>query len=300
MKINRQTRGILCTLLGGAMWGFSGCCGQLLFSRYGVDSAWLTLMRLLGAGTILTLLGLFTQRGRLRSLLSVRRDALQLVLFGVCGLMFSQFTYLQAIRYSNAATATVLQYLGPVLIMIISCVFGRKLPTAKEGIAVLLSVLGTFLLATHGNPGTMVLSSQGLFWGLMTAVSLVCYTMIPAQIIRRYGSLVVSGGGMLIGGVFMLLIARPWRLYVPLDFGGWLAVAGVVLVGTVLAYTLYLQGVGDVGAVKASMLACDEPLSSTVISMLWLKTAIAPIDIVGFICITATVFILASRDTSKA
>lgn len=295
----RRLRGMICTLLGGAFWGFSGTCGQFLFSEYGVDSAWLTAVRLLGAGIVLTCMGILTQRQALIGLLRDKRDRWQLLLFGVCGLLFSQYTYLTAIRYSNAATATVLQYLGPVLIMALVCVRGRRWPTGREGMAIVLALVGTWLLATHGQFGVMQLSREGLFWGLMTAVSLACYTLIPARIIRKWGSLVVSGGGMLTGGVVMLVFGRPWRLYTPLDAPGWLAVCGVVLVGTVLAYTLYLQGVGDVGAVRASMLACDEPVSATVISMLWLKTAFQMIDLLGFACIVTTVFLLASREKGK-
>ena len=45
-----------------------------------------------------------------------------------------------------------------------------------------------------------------------------------------------------------------------------LAVAAMIIVGTVIAYPLYVQGVSDVGPVKASMLASVEPVSAAVIS----------------------------------
>lgn len=93
------------------------------------------------------------------------KDAIRLVLFAILGLTNCQYMYLTAIAYSNAGTATVLQYLGPALIMIISCVMGRRLPSKKELGAILLAITGTFLLATHGNPGTLVISKEGLFLG---------------------------------------------------------------------------------------------------------------------------------------
>ena len=43
-------RGVLCTTLGGVCWGFSGTCGQYLFSHYHISSLWLTCLRLLVGG----------------------------------------------------------------------------------------------------------------------------------------------------------------------------------------------------------------------------------------------------------
>lgn len=294
--MNKNTRGIVCTLLGGTLWGFSGACSDYLFTNYAMDSSWLTVVRMLGAGIALMALNLTGKRTQSFAIWKNKMDALQLVIFALLGLAFSQYAYLTSIDHSNAGTATVLQYLGPVLIMVLVCVKKRRLPDRKEGIAIFLAVGGTYLLATHGNPKTMVLSRLGLIWGLLSAVSLALYTLLPAKIIPRWGSMIVTGWAMLMGGVAMALISRVWTISVQLDVFGWLAVGGVVIAGTLLAYTLYLQGVADVGAVRASMLASVEPVSATVISALWLGTQFQWIDLIGFAAIMETVFLLAKKD----
>ena len=294
--MNRNTRGIICTLLGGTFWGFSGACGEYLFRNYSVDSGWLTTVRMLGAGAVLTLIALFTKRESAVGVMKNRRDALQVVLFALLGLMFSQFTYLTSIDYSNAGTATVLQYLGPVLIMMLVCVRGKRLPNCREAVAVVLAVGGTFLLATHGNPKTMVLSKEALFWGLLSAVSLAFYTLLPAKIVPKWGSIPVTGWAMLLGGIAMALATQVWKTAPVLNAYGWLAVGGMLLMGTILAYTLYLQGVGDIGGVRASMLASVEPVSATMFSVFWLGTSFQWIDLLGFVCILTTVFLLAKQE----
>lgn len=294
--MNKNTRGILCTLLGGTLWGFSGTCGEFLFTHYTVDSGWLTVMRMLGAGVALMAVNLISRRGRAVEIWKTKADAAQLALFALLGLAFSQYAYLCSIDHSNAATATVLQYLGPVLIMGLVCLRGRRRPDVRETAAVILAVGGTYLLATHGNPKSMVLSQQGLLWGLLSAVSLAFYTLIPSKIIPKWGSMLVTGWAMLLGGIGMGLMIQAWTIPVQLDVYGWLAVGGMVVMGTLLAYTLYLQGVGDIGAVRASMLASVEPVSATVISALWLGTKFMWIDLVGFACIIATVFLLAKKE----
>lgn len=294
--MNKNARGILCTLLGGAFWGFSGACGEYLFTNYSVDSGWLTVVRMLGAGIALTIFNLVGNRKRSVEIWKKKWDALQLVIFALLGLAFSQYAYLTSIDHSNAGTATVLQYLGPVLIMALVCMKNRRQPDVREGIAIVLAVGGTYLLATHGNPKTMVLSKLGLIWGLLSAVSLALYTLLPARIIPKWGSMTVTGWAMLLGGIAMALVSKVWTIPVALDIRGWLAVSGMVVMGTLLAYTMYLQGVADIGGVRASMLASVEPVSATLFSVFWLGTGFQWIDLIGFVCIMATVFLLAKKE----
>lgn len=124
--MNRNFRGTICTMTGAVLWGFSGACGQYLFTNYQVDSGWLTAVRMLTAGVLLTLFIFVKQRARAVGIWKNRRDAAQVVIFAICGLLFCQYAYLTAISYSNAGTATVLQYLGPVLIMILVCLRMRR------------------------------------------------------------------------------------------------------------------------------------------------------------------------------
>lgn len=293
--MNRNFRGILCALAGGIFWGFSGACGQYLFARFQLDPSWLTAMRMISAGVILTVFSLLRSRGEAAGLWKSGKDALQLVIFAILGLMFCQYTYLAAISHSNAGTATVLQYIGPVLIMTMVCVARRKTPNRREGLAIVLAVGGTYLLATHGNPSAMVLSGPALFWGLLSAFALALYTLLPTKIIARWGSITVTGWGMLVGGIVLGCVVQVWNVPVAMDGWGWLAVAGMIVVGTVLAYTLYMQAVADIGPVRTSMLASVEPVSAMVFSVLWHGVSFMWIDLIGFVCILATVFLLAKK-----
>lgn len=297
--MSRNLRGVFCTLVSGIFWGFSGACSEYLFTYYQMNSGWLTVVRMLTAGSVLSAVVLAGSRGRALRIFREKRDLLRLAAFAVLGLMFSQYAYLTSILHSNAGTATVLQYLGPVMVMAYVCCRSRKLPTGKESAAIVLAVLGTYLLATHGNPSTMVLTPQGLIWGLLSAVSLATYTLIPEGIIPKWGSMTVSGFGMLGGGIVMALAVRVWTIPVSLDIRGWLAVSGVVIVGTILAYTMYLQGVADIGAVKASLIASVEPVSATLFSVFWLKNSFQPVDFLGFASILATVFLLTKKSEAK-
>ncbi len=287
-----QMRGIILTLLGGTLWGFCGSCGQFLFQYKGVTSAWLVPIRLTSAGLIILLLLAFGQRGRV---LDVWRDSggrRDILIFSVFGMMLCQYSYFTAIQYSNAGTATVLQYTGPAMILVFLCLKERRCPRIYELAALLCSMLGTFIIASHGNISRPAVPAKAFLWGMISAVTLVVYTLQPARLMRKYSTLLTLGWGMLIGGSILMILMRPWTMSPVLDGQSMLAMSFIVLFGTICAFFFYLTGVKMVGAANASMLACIEPVAAAIISAVWLKVQFRMMDLLGFVLVISAVFII--------
>ena len=287
----RSARGAALTILGGLLWGFSGTCGQFLLQRKGITSEFLVPVRLMSAGAILLALCLLRERGRVFDVF--RHDAAGIVVFGIFGMSMCQYTYFSAIAASNAGTATVLQYTGPVLILVYLSLRERRLPRPTEVLAIALALTGTFLLATHGRPGSMALSVQALCWGLLSAVALAVYTVQPGRLLQTYGSAVVTAWGMIIGGAMLCVLFRPFSMQVRMDLGGLLAMAAIVLLGTVAAFSAYMEGIRCVGPKKGSLYASIEPVSAAVFSSLFMGARFTGMDVAGFACILSTIFLLA-------
>ena len=187
----------------------------------------------------------------------------------------------------------MLQYTGPVLILVYMSLRSRRLPRPAEVLAIVLALTGTFLLATHGNPGTMVLSTKALFWGMLSAVALAVYTVQPGRLLETYGSAVVTAWGMLIGGAMLMAAFRPFAMEVALDAQAVAAMVVIILVGTVAAFSAYMEGVRCVGPKKGSLYASIEPVSAAVFSALLMGARFTGMDLLGFACILSTIFLLA-------
>lgn len=290
-------RGVVCTTVGGVFWGFSGTCGQYLLSSYPISPLWITCVRILASGTILTAVAAVRQREKMRALLRQPRELWRIFLFGALGLTMCQVAYMVSIDHSNAATTTVLQNLSLLFIMLCSCLQSRRLPNRRERAALLLALGGTYILATGGDPRHMVLSPKGLFWGILTAVAVTIYSIQPRKLLPRWGWEPVTGLGMLFGGITLNLATRSWTYSVQLPPAGWAALAAIMVFGGLLAFPMFMQGVADIGPVRSSMLAATEPVSATVFSALWLGTRFSPTDLIGFACIIATIFLLAKNES---
>ena len=123
-------------------------------------------------------------------------------------------------------------------------------------------------------------------------MSSMIYTIIPGGLILKYDIYQVLGFGMFFGGIAMGAVVRPWNYGVAWDAGIVGALAGVVVVGTAIAFGLYLQGVSMIGPLKGSIMGSVEPVSAVVISVFWLGTRFTLPDFLGFALILGAVFVL--------
>ena len=146
-----RRRGIALALTGAVLWGGSGVAGQYILQDCAFSTEWLVDVRLILSGAMLLLIDLAFYRQSLFAVFRERRDAIETVAFAVLGMLGVQYTYFAAIKYSNAATGTILQYLMPVVIVAWTALRTRRLPPFGELLCVALAVLGTFLLVTHGS-----------------------------------------------------------------------------------------------------------------------------------------------------
>lgn len=284
--------GALLALLPGVLWGLSGVCGQYLFQQRGLSAEWLTTVRLLISGCLMLAISFTWSREKTLAIFRDRRDTVRLLIFAVFGLMAVQLTYFVSIAKSNAPTATILQYLFPVLIVLFTSVYGRRLPKKKEVVAIVMALIGIFLLVTHGDPRTLTITVEALIWGLVSAVAMAFYTMYPGSLQLRWGSPVIVGWGMLFGGLAINCYHPFWQFTGNMDGLAWLMVAFIILFATFGAFYLYLVSVTMIGATYASLFACIEPLASAFFSVIGLHLVFNTLDWIGALLILATMFLL--------
>ena len=293
----RLAWGITSTLLGACLWGFSGTCLQFLFAETELDPILVTCIRELGAGLVFLAVLVTRNRGTLTSLAHDKDSLRRLAVFGTFGLFLNSCLYATTISFTNAGTATVLQSLSIVIALAATCVLTHRPPRPTEVSALVLALAATYLIATHADPTTLKIPLPGLVFGLATAASAAFYTMYPKQLFERWGSFLVTGLGMLQGGVTGLLVCaatgRLAAVTTVTDPGSWLVLAIAILFGTFGAYGLFLHGVSLVGPVAGNMLGAAEPVSATVIGALWLATPFTPSDWAGLVLMVATIVLVA-------
>ena len=295
MQESDHFKGLSLALIAAVFWGISGTFAQFLFQQRGINIEWLITTRMLIAGFMLLLIAAFNKNPDLWNIWKTKKDAIQLVLFSITGIVAMQYTYFAAIKYSNAATATVLQYAGPVLITIYLAFKNRRLPKTLEYIAILLALLGTFLLVTHGNIHSLTISGIAFFYGIASAFALAVYTLQPIALLKKYSSTPIIGWGLFIGGILFSFIKVPWNIEGVWDIYTYSYTSFIILFGTLVSFYFYLKAVQLIGGQKTSLLASAEPLSATILAILWLNIPFETLDWIGSLCIISTIFLLGKK-----
>ncbi|HEN0918438.1 TPA: EamA family transporter [Streptococcus agalactiae] len=293
--MTKKEKGTMKTLAAGLAWGISGISGQYLMS-HGVHVNLLTSLRLLITGIFLLSLARSKQKEHLVAAWKQPKFLKQVLLFSIFGLVLNQYAFLRAIHLTNAGTATVLQYMAPILILSIVCILNRQRPTSFEIIAIAMAILGTYMIATHGKLGSLAITPKGLMWGLGSAITYSIYILLPVKLIHEWGSTIVIGSGMFIGGILFSLVTKAWQYPLQINVMSILAYIGIIGIGTIFAYTFFLKGVSIVGAVKGSLLASVEPVSSVFLTVLVLGEIFYPIDLLGMLFIFLAVTLISYKD----
>ncbi|WOZ77543.1 EamA family transporter [Kosakonia sacchari] len=284
-------KGMFYVLAAAVLWGSSGVCAQYIMQKSHISSPWLTMTRLLFTGVILLTLS-FVHGDKIFAILKNRKDAFSLLFFSLFGALTVQLTFLLTIEKSNAATATVLQFLSPTIIVAWFALARKARPTFPVASAIVTSLIGTFLLVTHGNLTSLSISPEALLWGIVSAFAAAFYTTYPSQLIARYGTLPIVGWSMLLAGLMLTPFFGGQGNDVVVNGRLLMAFFYLVVIGTALTFSLYLKGAQMIGGSKASILSCAEPLSSALLSVALLGVAFSLPDWLGTLLIVSSVLLI--------
>lgn len=290
-----QTMGTLIVLLSTGMWGISGVCGQYLFEHTQIDSTWLIAVRQILAGLMYMMV--IVQRGKepLFAIFRAQRQTLWKMLFLPWAFWGPSMVLLchQALKrsYSN----------GPHLHSACLCRAPASADAAstcgkKEAVGIFTALMGVFLVSTHGNPTSLVISPAALFWSILSAIAMTLYTVAPAHILKEYSSPYLMGWGQLLSGFILLPLCNPFHSGVESwTFFSIGAMGYIIVFGTVVPFLMYFNGLKVIGPVKASLISCSEPLCSVLFSVAFLGTFLALPDYLGVVCIVGTVVMLSLK-----
>lgn len=292
MKFQPRVKGIMLVIIGAMLWGISGTVAQYLFQKKDFSPEWLVVIRLLVSGLILLLYAFMKNGQDVWAIWMSRHTILSFIIFSIIGMLGVQYTYFAAIKHGNAATATILQYLSPVLVTCYLAIRTKKMPNLKEITAVVLAMLGTFFIITEGNIHSLSISKLTLFWGISSAFAAAFYTLQPRSLLAKYGSTLVVGWGMLIGGIAFSFLHHPWNFTGQWSITSISAVIFVILFGTLTAFYCYLESLNYIQPTEASVLSSVEPLSAAFLSVVWLNVPLGMPQCFGTACIIFTVVIL--------
>ena len=164
-----------------------------------------------------------------------------------------------------------------------------------EAVGIFTALMGVFLVSTHGNPTSLVIS-PALFLVHLSAIAMTLYTVAPAHILKEYSSPYLMGGG----SSFRI---HPSSLYAIPFIPGWKA--GRFFSIGAMGYIMSLGRLCHFSCTLTASrsLAPSRHLSSAAVNLFvpscflspFLGTFLALPDYLGVVCIVGTVVMLSLK-----
>jgi drug/metabolite transporter (DMT)-like permease len=295
---SQTLKGFLLAMVAGFCWGSMGVAVQASMQESSLSALDLVCLRTIIAGVLLSLFSLFAARASVKTLFSDKRLMLDTALYGVI-VFCAHYTFFLSISASSAAMAAVILMLSP-LVVILWVAFRTKKPISpSEFVSFVLALAGTVLIITKGHLDFSEMSIAGAAWGLISSVFAGAAVVQPIRALKREGSLVLVGWGMLFSGALSFFI-DPFpgsdAEWTP-ELAGMVAYIGVI--GTALAFVLYTKSLAYISPAVTSILVCFEPLSAVILSVLLLGMSFTTAEVIGGLLIFATVFVLFKGSKNK-
>ena len=250
----------------------------ILVHHISLASSQIILMRTLIGGLLLTLIvllrGGFDRAG-------IRADLLPLLLGGsVLGLNW--VALFEAYRQLNVSLATLIYYVGPILVLLFSPVLFREKLNSRKITSVVLVAVG--LVCISGSIALRGMSMRGLLTAVVSALFYAAVIIFNKRITNTGGlqtaALERDIAFVIVLSYMMLTVGPPHPAVSDIP---WIAVIG--LVNTGLAYLLYFSGLQKLPAQSAALISYVDPVSALVFSALFLHETMTPVQILGAVLI---------------
>jgi drug/metabolite transporter (DMT)-like permease len=287
-------------LFSAACFGAMAIFGKLAYAA-GVSPGALLLLRFTVAAVLLGLL--LALRPGLRtsppaSARPARTSRVRLLVtalgLGALGYATQATFYFSALQRVDASLVALVLYTYPALVTVAAAALGRERLTAGRSAALVVASGGT-LLVLLGAGGFRV-DRIGVALAFGAAVTYTVYILVADTVVHRL-SPVVLGALVMTGASAALAVRAIATGGVELGFGsaGWVWIACIAVVSTVLAMLAFFAGLRRTGPSAAAILSTFEPVVTTALAALTLKEFLTPVQLAGGLIVLSSVGVLQLR-----
>lgn len=292
-------------LIAAALFGFNGTVSKTLLAT-GISAARLSQLRSTLAFIVLFVVVLLTKRASLR--VSSWREGRMLAMYGIAGVMMTQFLYFFSIHLIPVGITLIIEFTAPFMVAVWARIrTGRAIGTRVfTGMAVAFAGLVLISQAWLG----FQLDPVGVMFAWGAAVSLAVYFVlgeVATSAPYHRDPLSVTMFGFL-GSTVLWAVVQPWWSFPWHYLAGlsepwgsahwrlplWLLVCSMVLLGTVTTFWLVLMSFRHISAAQASSFGMAEPVLASIIAWLLIGEALSAWQVAG-IAIAALGILYAER-----
>jgi len=293
-------RGYFYIAAAALFWGISAALGRAAFTGHllpggvtlgAIDPLILSQSRV--TFSLAVLLPLLLLRRGARELSVPRWDFVRFITLGVLGVAASNYFYYLAIQRTNVATAIILQYTAPVLVLLYTAVRSRRWPSARRVAAVALAVAGCALVVGLVGAGGFRIDRRGLTAAMLAAFSFAFYNIGGHSVLARYDRWKVLLWVLAGAAAFWIVVNPPWKIAAA-HYGReqWIFMPVFSLLSVLLPFSCYFAGLQHLEPTRAIVASCLEPVFSIVLAAAILGELLRPMQTLGIVLVLFAIVLI--------
>ena len=242
-----------------------------------------------------------------RSVLRVsRRELLFLAAFGVVGVALVQWLYFVAIHNLPVGVALLIEFTAPLFVALFARYVYKERIRRRIWAAVILCIAGLGVVVEVW--AGVAFSAVGVTAALGGAFALTAYLLMAERERRHRDPVSLSFYGFLFAAILWAFVQPVWEF--PFEVLGetvslqgnlsehsapvWLLVGFIVVIGTMVTFSLLTGALRHISATRASIVATLEPVIATVIAWIWLGETFGATQLIGGAIVLAGIFLAQS------
>lgn len=289
-------------LCAGVLWGSIGFFVRKL-NELGVDTGLTAFMRIFCGWLILIplLLVMSMKTGKNYFRIS-KKGILQCLLMGIVTQAFFNLSYSGCINSVGVAMGSVLLYTAPIFVAILSRLLFKEEINARKGIALVINLVGCFIMVTGGDLSVLKVSGIGILLGVGAGFFYAMVTILGKFTSDEVDPFTLVFYNFLFGWISLVIFTNPIPKIAAVSSPYfWLLGFGYGLIPTVGSYLFYMNGIShDVELSRVPIIASVEPIIATLIGLLVFSENISLVNAIGLVIVLFSIVLMNSGRKEKA
>jgi drug/metabolite transporter (DMT)-like permease len=223
-----------------------------------------------------------------------RQDLWRFALVGVIGMAATNFTYYYTFKASTIATAILVQYTAPVLVMIyMVAVRKEESLTPQKSLSLLFALVGCFLAVSGGDVGAIQLRDWAIVSGIGSSLGYAYMLVGSKELLKKYSVWTMLTYAFGFATLFWLVVNPPWVIAgYNYHFDDWVIFWVFAMVSILIPHTMFMASLKLLEASTAGIASTLEPVVAIMVAYLALGEALNGVQIVGAVAVVAAVLLL--------
>jgi len=291
-------RGYLFIIIAVLFWGGSASLAKFLFTTR-FDTVIITQTRSSLSFILIALYFAVKDRSVFRI---DKSDLFKFVLAGVIGISITNFAYYYTVKEATVATAILVQYTAPVLVMVYAVMVSKEeVFNGAKVLALVLSLAGCYLAVSGGDASSIQLKGWSLVSGITSSLSYAFMLLMSKHLLRKYSVWTMLTYAFGFSMVFWLFVNTPWAIAAKgYTWGDWGILWIFAIVSILIPHGMFSIGLKQLEASTVGIVTTLEPVIAIVVAYFALGESLGAVQVVGALAVVSAVVLLQLRSMQQA